>query len=422
MGSQSVDLVFSKGVSSYRQSSVYSFSLWTTVENILTMSRPLTRRLVTGWDEPLCRDFTMTMFYALTTELNLYLAYKKTLRGQGKFRTAAIEFSRHETRNLMRLLTEIREGRYCPGTYVNFVLYEPVERSIHAPRYRDKIVQHMVNNVIAPYFTKRFIPDSYACIVGKGNERAVLQIQKYMRRAKWQYGDDYYIVKVDISKFFRSIDRETLKVILARQLDCKKTMELLFKIIDSAPEDNGLPLGNLTSQVLANLYMNELDQYIKRNLKVRYYVRYADDLFLFVRDKKEARDTLTFISEYATKHLKLQVHPTKSTIIRPNNGLEALGFKVFTTHILLRYDTKIRIRRRIRHIPRSIAKGMSVLEIERSLNSWYAFAKTAKIHHFIRVLINTYPYIYLNKKGNIRIDESMLPIDPHGMPGLHYRQ
>lgn len=349
-----------------------------------------------------------TLFDLITHPANAVLAYKKTLYGEARHKVRAITFTQDLSRNLIELTNSIKDGTYETEEYVKFTIYEPKERLIDAPNYRDKIVQHMLNNVIAPHLTRRFIKDSYACIVDKGNRRAVLTIQQYLRIMQKQYPDTYYVVKMDISKFFASIDREILKAILVKHIPCKQTRELLYLIIDGAPGNNGLPLGNLTSQVLANVYMNEIDHYIKRVLKVKYYVRYADDLFLFVESKEKATYLLNHIKEKIKDMLNLDLHPFKSSIVKPSQGLNALGFRIFPYFILLRYDSKVRIKRKIRAIPKQIMRGRTIQNIEQSLNSWRAFASTAKIHHFLLSLTRTFSYIYLDSKNRLRINVNNL--------------
>lgn len=200
---------------------------------------------------------------------NLLFAYKQTTKGERKFRKDAILFSVVEDVNLVNLWKELKTGRYRVGEYIRFKVYEPKERLVSAPRIRDKIVQFATHTVIKDVYANVFINDSYACLEDRGTHKAVDKVQKYMRIAEREWGGGW-IVKFDISKFFYTIDREILKQILRKKITCKKTLWLLDLIIDSSPEgDVGIPLGNVTSQDFANIYLNELDQFVKRYCDIK---------------------------------------------------------------------------------------------------------------------------------------------------------
>ena len=333
----------------------------------------------------------------ITDSSNIAEAYRKTRLGEGKYKTQASNYPCNYVDNNRRLIQELKDGSYRPGKYVEFKVYEPKERTIFAPQYRDKIVQHAINNVLAPYFKPYFISDSYACIVGKGNQRAVWRLQIFMRQARYYFGDTYYIVKADVAKFFYTINREVVKGILAKFIFCPWTLSLLFTIIDSSPGDIGLPLGNLTSQLLANILMNELDQFSKRTLGMKYYLRYADDVFGFLPSKCEARDRLGEITRFTEKRLGLKMHPLKSDVIKPTNGLDALGFKIFPDKILLTNDSKKRIKRKLNKVEGLLEEGHGVREIEQSLNGWLNFSNTGDNRDFIEHLLSKYSFLQLNR-------------------------
>lgn len=201
------------------------------------------------------------IFKRITDEENIYKSYKQTRLGQSKYKFDAIIFHKDETYNLLKLRESLINETYEFGGYTKFKVYEPKERIIHAPFYKDKIIQIAINNVLKEIYYPCFIYDSYACIDNKGTHKCAKRIQHFMRKAKWQYGTNTYVVKIDMKKFFYSIDRKILKDILLKKIKCKKTIRLLYKIIDSADaiDELGLPLGNTISQIGANIYMNEAD-------------------------------------------------------------------------------------------------------------------------------------------------------------------
>lgn len=348
----------------------------------------------------------MGLFEQIISDENIRLAYKNTLKGKAKFKTAAVIFGQNETQNLQKLKQSLIDNTYFPNAYIYFKVYDPKERIIYAPKYVDKIVQHMLNNVLSDWYAKRFIYDSYACIKNKGNGRAVKRLHYFLRYAKWNYGPQVYITRVDISKFFYSIDRQILKNIIRRQITCLRTRNLIFSIIDSSPEDMGLPLGNLTSQLFANVYMNELDQYMKRNLGVKLYLRYADDIFIISQNKENARLILNSVREFVELKLNLKLHPYKSDVLPLDKGLDALGFKLFTTHIVLKRSTKISIKRRLSKMKKALQQGENSILLERRLNSWLSHVRSASVMNFINDLIAKYDFLYLNEKNILKIKSS----------------
>lgn len=347
----------------------------------------------------------------ITAKENMYDAYKQTLKGDGKYKREAMLFSLDETYNLMKLRQSLIGGTYKFGGYVEFYVYEPKERLIHAPRYRDKIVQLAINNVLKEIYNTTFIYDSYACIENKGTHKCVDRISYFMRKAKWEYGEDAYIIKMDIEKFFYTIDREILKEIIRKKIDCESTLSIIYEIIDSADEIDyrGLPLGNTLSQLFANVYMNEIDQYAKRKLSLKYYVRYADDTIIIVKDKETANKILDDLIQYYDSRLKLKMSLDKTKIFLIAQGVNAIGFKIHTTHRLLRNDSKKKIKRKSKRFPDSIAEGrMTVEKAEQILNSWLGHAKHGNSHNFIQRLLERNNYLYLNNRGVFKIDTTKI--------------
>lgn len=326
----------------------------------------------------------IVLFDSIVSPENFARAYSQTRTGSPKHKAGAIRFSYNETHNLEELRQELIRGDYCPKEYFKFSVYEPKERIIYAPRYRDKIAQHAVNSVLRDFYEPKFIRDSYACIRGKGNKKAVLRIQQHMRGASINYADPW-IVKADVQKFFYSIDREVMKAIVRRKVTCPRTLALIETIIDSSPGEMGLPLGNLTSQLLANVLMNEIDQYIKRTLKVKRYVRYADDLVLLVDGKAQAGDVLGCIEAFGRDVIRL-TFPARKCFIRPLRGsLETLGYKISPGRLSLTSKKKGAFILRLKNADQLLIAGrMTISEALQSLTSWYSYASMADCQRFVQ--------------------------------------
>lgn len=274
----------------------------------------------------------------------------------------------------------------------------PKERTINAPHYRDKVIQLAINNVLKEIYKPKFIYDSYACIDDKGTHECVKRTQYLMRKAKWEYGDNAFIVKTDVKKFFYSIVRNILKEIIAKTIKEKETLELMYLIIDSADVIDllGMPLGNVVSQLCANIYMNTIDQYAKRNLGLKYYIRYMDDIVIIVENKERAKEVLELIRTKIETELSLKLNENKSKIFPIAQGVNFIGFKIYPTHMLLRDDSKKRIKQKLRKFkPMLIEEKITIEKVEQILNSWHGHAEQANSHMFVQSLLDRFDYIEL---------------------------
>lgn len=247
--------------------------------------------------------------------------------------------------NIIKILNELKNDTYKFGKYRSFIIYEPKERLIRSLPFRDRIVhQWYIEEFIKPFMYKRFIKDTYACLDDKGTHKAVEITQKYMKRMKKKYGK-YYILKCDIKKYFYSIDKSILINILSNLISDKKLMSFTYKILADG-ENISIPIGNYTSQWFANIYLNELDHYVKEKLCVKYYVRYMDDFIFLLKDKEECKFVLNNIRAFLSEKLHLELnHKTKyypSTM-----GINFCGFRIFETHRLLRNRCKKKIKKNI---------------------------------------------------------------------------
>lgn len=341
---------------------------------------------------------------------NLEVAYKKSLKGDGKFKPEALIFQRNETVNLMRLQRSMCDRTYTFSGYKRFMVYEPKTRVINAPYYKDKIVQLALNEVITDIFVPKFINHSYACMTDRGTHAAVNQVQKNLKIAKYKWGNQAYICNVDVRKFFYTIDREILKGQYRRVIKEEDVLWVMDKIVDSGGliDEIGLPLGNTLSQLCANIVLNDLDQYCKRYLGYKHYVRYADDVVIVLPNKEEAQRAKELCMKFLVERLNLEANKWKSQIYPVNQGINAFGYKIFTTHKLLRNDSKKKIKRKIKKMPHLIAKDkMTIEKANEMLASWTGHAKHANSYNFIKSIVDRRPYVEY-KDDKLIINEEAL--------------
>lgn len=336
---------------------------------------------------------TKTLFEQVVDYKNLQRSYKQTQKGIRKFRKDAILYDMCRERNLVQLWNELKKGQYKVGEYIRFNVFEPKERTISAPRIRDKIVQFAVHTVLQEVYRPVFITTTYACLEGRGTHRAVKNVQHDMRLCKWQHGEGW-VVKIDIKKFFYSINRDILKKVLRKKIKDEKMLAILDQIIDSSPEgEKGIPLGNVTSQDFANIYMNELDQFVKRFLGIKWYTRYMDDVIIIVPTKEKAREVLEKVKVFLKERLDLETNK-KTKIFPLAQGINAYGFKIWTTHLLVRDSSKRAMKRRIKAMHRKVKEGtMTRKEVQQSVNSWLGHARHSNSFNLCKKIFKKYPYI-----------------------------
>jgi retron-type reverse transcriptase len=284
-------------------------------------------------------------YEAIISPDNLLDAWKEFLRGKQKKRDVqAFEYNLVE--NISQLHDELASGTYRHGPYSHFRISDPKPRDIHKARVRDRLTHHAIYRVLYPYFNRTFIPDSYSCRLDKGTHRAIAAFKRYAYRASKNHTKTLWVLKCDVRKFFASIDHEVLLGILRYHISDERTLALLQNVIESfysTASGKGLPLGNLTSQLLVNVYMNEFDQWVKHRLKARYYLRYADDFVVLSVDRIELEALLPHIREYLRDTLKLELHPNKVSISTLASGIDFLGWVHFPDHDVLRTSTKRRM-------------------------------------------------------------------------------
>ncbi len=322
-----------------------------------------------------------SLFSDLSGFENLLLAAKKAQKGK-RFKPSVAPFLFRLEPELLRLQRELTAKTWKPGGYRTLIVRDPKERLISAAPFADRVVHHALCNIIEPIFDKIFIPDSYANRLGKGTHLAIERYQQYARRFP-------FVLKCDIRKFFPSLDHAVLKREIRRKIRCADTLWHCDTIIDASnpqeehivyfAEDDlfapyqrrrGLPIGNLTSQFWANVYLNRFDHFVKETLRVQGYVRYVDDFVLFADSKEQLRDWKNEIARYLAG-LRLILHPNKTHIYRTADGVPFLGFRVWPCYRVVKKDKVKRYRRFLKNKVRQMKKGgISPDDLEAALNSW----------------------------------------------------
>ncbi|OGG72274.1 hypothetical protein A3E65_02050 [Candidatus Kaiserbacteria bacterium RIFCSPHIGHO2_12_FULL_56_13] len=285
----------------------------------------------------------------ISTE-NLLDAWKEFLRGKQKKKDVQM-FEYNLIENISVLHADLIVEKYRHGGYEHFKISDPKPRDIHKACVRDRLLHHAVYRVLYPFFNRTFIADSYSCRLEKGTHRAVNAFRRYAYRASSNHTKTLWVLKGDIRKFFASIDQSMLLGILQKHLSDERTLGLLQNVIESfhsTVPGKGLPLGNLTSQLLVNIYMNEFDQFTKHNLKARCYIRYADDFVVLSQDRNYLVKILPYMEAFLHAYLKLETHPDKVFIKTLASGADFLGWMHFPDHRVLRTATKKRMFRRLR--------------------------------------------------------------------------
>jgi len=281
---------------------------------------------------------------------NLLAAWKEFLKGKRKKQDVQ-EFQYGLMENVLALHRDLKNKTYRHGGYHAFKIADPKPRDIHKALVRDRLLHHALYRKLYPFFDRTFISDSYSCRKGKGTHRAMRTFKRYANRASKNGTKTLWVLKCDIRKFFASVDQRILFEMLRRRIPDEDILRLIERVIESfsstAP-GKGLPLGNLTSQLLVNVYMNEFDQFVKHRLKAKYYIRYADDFVILSRDREWLESILPRISGFLLDELHLALHPEKVSIDTLAAGIDFLGWVHFSDHRVLRTNTKRKMLRNIR--------------------------------------------------------------------------
>jgi len=347
------------------------------------------------------------LFEKITDFQNLLLASKKAQKGK-RFRDSTLAFNFNLEANLFALRDELKSKTFEPGPYRDFIVHDSKMRLISAAPYRDRVVHHAVMNVIEPLFDPIFIYDTYACRKSKGVHAALFRFREFLARRR-------YVLKCDIRKYFQSMDHEILLSKLRRKIADREATWLLEKIVGSRdfndvtpavyfPRDDlftphqrrrGIPVGNLTSQFFANLFLNDFDHWINEELRGGSYLRYVDDFCVFGDDKAHLNDVRTAIIEQLAG-LRLRLHDGKSRIYTLKEGIEFLGFRHLPNQVRVRTENVKRYKWRMRRLREDYEDGnISIDRVTASVVSWVAHASYADSYRLRGEMIPSFAF----KKG-----------------------
>lgn len=313
---------------------------------------------------------------------NLHLAYLKARKGK-RYKAEILRFGANQEALLLQLREELLNETYRHGEYKEFIVCDSKKRHIKAAPFRDRVVHHAFCNVIEPIFDKGFIYDSYACRKGKGTHKAVARLKKFLRSAYGSADGNIrggYVLKCDVSKYFDNVDHRILLSLVGKKISEEKTLRLASMIIESTSTNigKGIPIGNLTSQLFANIYLNELDQFIKHSLRKKQYLRYMDDFLILSDNKQELNRVKSLIGDFLQEKLLLILHPKKTVIHPVWKGVDFLGYVLFENYVRLRKSTVLRFVKRIKAYRKKWQIGLVSWEkIELSAQSWVAYARHA---------------------------------------------
>lgn len=319
---------------------------------------------------------------------NLHKAWEEARKGK-RYRDDVLIFNANYEEHLIDIQNQLIYGTYEVGKYHTFYVFEPKKRLIMSLPFKDRIVQWAIYRQLFPLYEKSFIFDSYACRKDKGTHRAADRLQYWLRQTE-RKPERYYYLKMDISKYFYRVDHDILLQILGRRIKDKRLLDLLEKIINcedtkfglpmgKEPDEvevedrlgnKGMPIGNLTSQMFANIYLNEVDQYAKHELGLHYYIRYMDDIIILHHDKKYLAEVKELIQTFLDENLRLNLN--KKTAIRPcSMGIDFVGYRIWATHRRIKKKTAVKIKRNLKKQIERVRAGVESKErLDRSVASY----------------------------------------------------
>ncbi len=350
----------------------------------------------------------MDLFNQIISLENLFLAWDKFKKGKGN-KLDVQEFEFNLEKNIFQLHKDLKNRCYIHSPYESFFIKDPKRRNIHKATVRDRVVHHAIFAIINPIFEPTFISNSFSCRVGKGNHKGVDALARMIRKASNNGFKNCFILKCDIKNFFGTIDHRILLDIVRKRIKDDDSMRLLEEIIESFSsqystlfERKGLPIGNLTSQLFANIYLNKFDQFIKHKLRIKNYLRYTDDFVILSGDKIYLGKLISTISLFLSDNLALKLHPKKVTIRKFHQGIDFLGYILLPHYRLLRAKTRRRIFRKIGERIREYKNGtISEQSLVQSLQSYLGVLSHANTYELEQELRNQF-WFWLNSVPSTR--------------------
>lgn len=314
------------------------------------------------------------LFEKIVAPENIELAFQKAKKGK-LWQESVQRVERNKKKKLAKLRRMLLDGSFRTSKYTMKVVHEPKRREIFVlPFFPDRIAQHAVMNIVAPIWDAMFIPDSYACRKGKGQHAGSKRCMQFTLRNAW-------VCQFDISKFYPSIPHGPLLEVIRHKIKDERVLAIFQDIIGSIGDEKNVPIGNYTSQWFGNLYLNELDQYVKHTLRIRDYLRYCDDFLIFGNDKEEMKRLANQVEAFVSERLQLRL--SKKALYPTAHGIDFLGYRHFPTgKILVRKATAKRIKKRLKVLPWALKHGrLSKEQAIGKLASAHGWLKHANAHH-----------------------------------------
>jgi retron-type reverse transcriptase len=319
--------------------------------------------------------------------LNAWRSFKKDKNPHKDIFSFEFDLEDH----LFKLHRELSDGAYKHGGYTSFYVSDPKLRHIHKAPVRDRVIHHAAVNLVGPFFERSFIFDSYASRKGKGIHKGFKRLEQFAWKLSQNNTKTVWVLKCDVRRFFDSIDHAILLKLLSKKIQDDKLMSVIDVIVRSFEKSpgKGLPLGNLTSQLFSNIYLNELDQFVKRELHVRYYIRYADDFVILSRDREYLESLLSQIRAFLPSNLAVELHPGKVLLRKWHQGIDFLGFISFPYYSLVRIKTRKRMHKKVSFKVKMFRTGKIDYEkLMQSLNSYLGITTHAEGYKIRQKLLN----------------------------------
>lgn len=292
----------------------------------------------------------------------IFQCWDQFKRGKRK-RKDVQSFERHLEDNIFQLQHDLKNLQYVHAPYDQFYVTDPKQRYISKATVRDRLVHQVIYDTLTKVLDKKFIFYSLSSRLGKGTHIGVTQLHQMIRKISVNGKRPCYALKMDIRRFFDTVDHEILKTLLRKTIKDENTLKITSLVIDSfkikkeANRDVGIPLGNVTSQLFANLYLHELDDFVKQELKERFYLRYCDDFLILSNDENHLKALIISIRKFLAKKLRLELHPKKVIIRKLSQGIDFVGYVLFENHALVRTRSKQRMKRRLEEAYESYLTG-----------------------------------------------------------------
>lgn len=335
-------------------------------------------------------------------------AFKKARKGKTK-KDYVIEFEKSLKENLLMLQSELLSKTYKPKPLQTFILRDPKTRKISKSAFRDRIVHHALYAIIRDIFEKGFIYDSYANRLGKGTLKAIQRFEYFNRKVSGNFTKKAFVFKADIRKYFDNVPHENLIAVIKKKANDKNVIWLIETILanyKTAESGKGMPLGNLTSQFFANVYLNELDQFAKHQLRAKYYIRYVDDFVIFHNSRKQLESYKIAIGIFLGNSLKLALHPDKSRIIPLQRGIDFLGMKVFPFHKSIKKKNLRKFNRKFQLICENYESGQCDYDkVYDLMEGWLAYSKHANTYMMRNKIIRYFEYKFPGKLSTKEINK-----------------